>query len=31
MKNGKKAAQAEINGTKLFKIIGKVDAARLAA
>jgi len=31
MKNGKKAAQAMMNGTKLFRIIGKEDAARLAA
>jgi len=31
MKNGKKAAQAMMNGTKLFRIIGKDDAARLAA
>lgn len=31
MKNGKKAAQAEVNGTKLFKILSKEDAARLSA
>ncbi len=31
MKNGKKAAKAEMNGTKLFKIVSKEDAARLAA
>lgn len=30
MKNGKKAAKAEVNGTKLFKIISKEDAARLS-
>lgn len=30
MKNGKKAAKAEVNGTKLFKIVGKEEAARLA-
>jgi hypothetical protein len=29
-KNGKKAAKAEVNGTKLFKILSKEDAARLA-
>lgn len=29
MKNGKKAAQATDNGTKMFKIISKEDAARL--
>lgn len=29
MKNGKLAAQAMNNGTKLFRIIGKEDAARL--
>lgn len=31
MKNGKRAAKAEINGTKLFKILSKEDAERLAA
>jgi hypothetical protein len=31
MKNGKKAAKAEYNGMKLFKILSKDDAARLAA
>jgi hypothetical protein len=31
MKNGKKAAKAEVNGMKLFKILSKEDAARLAA
>ena len=31
MKNGKKAAKAEVNGTKLFKIVSHEDAARLAA
>ena len=31
MKNGKKAAKAEVNGTKLFKILSNDDAARLAA
>lgn len=31
MKNGKKAAKAEVNGTKLFKIVSKEDAARLSA
>ncbi len=31
MKNGKKAAQTIVDGTKLFRIIGKEDAARLAA
>ena len=30
MKNGKKAAKAEIDGTKLFKIISKEDVARLS-
>lgn len=30
MKNGKKAAQVVVNGTKLFRIISKEDAARLA-
>ncbi len=30
MKNGKKAAKADLNGTKLFKIVSKEDAARLA-
>ncbi len=29
MKNGKKAAQAVSNGTKVFKILSKEDAARL--
>ncbi len=29
MKNGKKAAQAESDGVKMFKIISKDDAARL--
>lgn len=31
MKNGKKAAKAESNGMKLFKILSKDDAARLTA
>lgn len=31
MKNGKKAAKAEANGTNLFKILSNEDAARLAA
>jgi hypothetical protein len=31
MKNGKKAAKAESNGMKLFKILSKDDAVRLAA
>ena len=31
MKNGKKAAKAEQNGTKLFKILSNDDAARLVA
>ena len=31
MKNGKKAAKAESNGTKLFKILSNEDAARLSA
>jgi hypothetical protein len=31
MKNGKKAAQSEDNGTKLFKILSKEDAVRLSA
>jgi hypothetical protein len=29
MKNGKKAAKAEDNGMKLFKILSKEDAVRL--
>ena len=29
MKNGRKAAQAEVGGTKLFKILSKEDAERL--
>ena len=29
MKNGKKAAKAEVNGTKLFKILSNEDAAQL--
>ena len=29
MKNGKKAAKATVNGTGLFKIVGKEDIARL--
>jgi len=29
MKNGKKAAQAENSGVKMFKILSKDDAARL--
>lgn len=29
MKNGRKAAQAEMNGVKMFKILSKDDAARL--
>jgi hypothetical protein len=31
MKNGKKAAKVESNGMKLFKILSKGDAIRLAA
>ncbi|MGH7203986.1 MAG: hypothetical protein ACREHC_06080 [Candidatus Levyibacteriota bacterium] len=31
MKNGKKAAKSEINGTKLFKIVSKEEAERLSA
>lgn len=31
MKNGKKAAKAEVNGTKLFKILSREDAERLSA
>lgn len=31
MKNGKKAAKAEKDGMKLFKILSKEDAARLTA
>jgi hypothetical protein len=31
MKNGKKAAKAQSNGMKLFKILGKDDAVRLSA
>jgi hypothetical protein len=30
MKNGKKAAKAEVDGMRLFKILSKDDAARLA-
>ena len=30
MKNGKKAAKAEVDGMKLFKILSKEDAARLS-
>lgn len=30
MKNGKLAAKAEHNGTKLFKILSKEDATRLS-
>jgi hypothetical protein len=30
MKNGKKAAKAEQNGMKLFKILSKEDADRLS-
>lgn len=30
MKNGKKAAKAQSNGTNLFKILSNDDAARLA-
>lgn len=30
MENGRKAATAEVDGMKLFKFIGKEDAARLA-
>lgn len=30
MKNGKMAAKASYNGTNLFKILSKEDAARLA-
>lgn len=29
MKNGKKAAKAEVDGMKLFKILSAADAARL--
>jgi hypothetical protein len=31
MKNGRKAAQAVVDGVKLFKILGKDDVARLGA
>lgn len=31
LENGRKAATAEIDGMKLFKFIGKEDAARLEA
>jgi hypothetical protein len=31
MKNGKKAAKAESNGIKLFKILNNEDAKRLSA
>lgn len=30
MKNGKKAAQAEANGVRMFKILSKEDAERLS-
>jgi len=30
-KNGRKAAQTEVNGTKLFKFLGKEDLQRLGA
>lgn len=30
MKNGKKAAKAEVNGLKLFQILSAQDAARLS-
>lgn len=30
MKNGRKAAQAVVNGVKMFKILSAEDAARLA-
>lgn len=30
MKNGKQAVKAEYQGTKLFKIVSREDAARLA-
>lgn len=30
MKNGKKAAKAEVDGMKLFKIMSTEDAARLS-
>lgn len=29
MKNGRKAAQAEVNGVKMFKILSREDASRL--
>ena len=31
LKNGRKAAKAESDGVKLFKILGKEDAVRLGA
>ncbi len=30
MKNGRKAAQAEVGGVKMFRILSKEDADRLA-
>jgi len=30
MENGRKAAKAEVNGTKLFKFLSKADAEKLA-
>lgn len=30
MKNGKKAGKASVNGTNLFKILSREDAARLS-
>ena len=30
LKNGRKAAEATVDGVKLFRILGKEDAARLA-
>jgi len=31
MENGRKAAKAEVNGTKLFKFLSKADAEKLSA
>ncbi|NMB70096.1 hypothetical protein GYA27_02745 [candidate division WWE3 bacterium] len=30
MENGRKAAKAEVNGTKLFKFLSKADSDKLA-
>lgn len=30
MKNGRKAAQATVNGTKMFKMLSNADAERLS-